>query len=107
MTKKKEKISEIDTAEKILSIVFDALSKGQFNYHVAKLKGKTEDGNTEEMVATKLNAIDTKRLLEAVTALEKIVNLKNKADGKEIAEASSKIILPEVEYPKEEGGEAQ
>ena len=104
----KRKVDEIKTAEKILKIVFDALSGGQFNFHVAKLKGKTGEGNTEDVVETKLEALDTKRLLEVVTALEKIVNMKKKA-GEELRteqpESAGKIILPEIEYPDTCGGD--
>ncbi len=100
-------VDEISTADKILKILFDALARGQFNYHVAKLKNKTEEGNTEDVVETKLKALDTKRILEAVSALEKIVNMKKKMEENTAVkeEGAGKIMLPEVEFPTEDGGE--
>lgn len=93
------KIDEIKTAEKILKIVYKALDKGQFNFHVAKAK--------EDVVETRLEALDTKRILEAVTALEKIVNMKKKSleNGVSDEETKGRIILPEVEYPEDDGGD--
>ena len=104
----KRKIDEIETADKILKILFAALKKGQFNYHVAKLKGSKEDGSGEEITETQLDAIDTKRLLETVTAIEKIVNMKKKAesDAQSAAEAAE-IVLPEVEFPKDDEGDEE
>lgn len=101
------KIDEIKTAEKILKILYKALGKEQFNFHVAKLKGKTEEGNTEDIVETRLEALDTKRLLEVVTVLEKIVNLKKKTGAEEAEDQNrpGKIVLPEVEFPEEFGGD--
>ncbi len=102
----KKKIDEIVTAEKILEIVYKALSGGQFNYHVAKIKGKATGSAAEDVVETKLKAIDTKRLLEAVTALEKIINLKKKTAVGESEEACcGKVILPDVEFPENFGGD--
>ena len=103
----RKKIDEIKTAEKILDIVYKALGGGQFNFHVAKLKGKTGEGNTEDVVETKLEALDTKRLLELVSALEKLVNLKKKTatEQTEADEKPGKIILPEVEFPDNFGGD--
>ena len=97
--KVRKKVDEIKTAEKILKIIYRELGKGQFNFHVAKAK--------EDMVETKLEALDTKRILEAVTALEKIVNMKKKSaeDRPPEEELKGKIILPEVEYPEDAGGE--
>ncbi len=102
-----KKIDEIKTAEKILKILYKALGKEQFNYHVAKLKGKNGEGATEDVVETKLEALDTKRLLEVVTVLEKIVNLKRKTGEESTAEGSvqGKIVLPEVEFPEDFGGD--
>lgn len=101
------KIDEIKTAEKILKILYKALGKEQFNYHVAKLKGKNGEGASEDVVETKLEALDTKRLLEVVTVLEKIVNLKKKTGAETEPEDSrpGKIILPEVEFPEDFGGD--
>ena len=104
----RKKVDEIKTAEKIIKILYKALGEEQFNYHVAKLKGKNGEGNTEDVVETKLEALDTKRLLEVVTVLEKIVNLKKKScpemtpDGEE----TGKIVLPDVEFPDDFGGDA-
>lgn len=104
----KRKIDEIETANKILKILFDALKTGQFNFHVAKLKGSKEDGSGEEITETRLDAIDTKRLLETVTAIEKIVNMKNKAESDiQQAEEAAKIVLPEVEFPQDSEGDGQ
>ncbi len=101
------KIDEIKTAEKILKILYKALGKEQFNYHVAKLKGKNGEGSTEDVVETKLEALDTKRLLEVVTVLEKIVNLKKKTGFDSEAEENrpGKIVLPDVEFPEDFGGD--
>ena len=102
----KRKIDEIETANKILKILFEALKTGQFNFHVAKLKGSKEDGSG--ITETRLDAIDTKRLLETVTAIEKIVNMKNKAESDiQQAEEAAKIVLPEVEFPQDSEGDGQ
>lgn len=102
-----KKIDEIKTAEKVLKILYKALGKEQFNYHVAKLKGKNGEGSTEDVVETKLEALDTKRLLEVVTVLEKIVNLKRKTGQEESVDENKpgKIILPDVEFPEGNGGD--
>ena len=103
----RKKVDEIKTAEKILNILYKALGNEQFNFHVAKLKGKTGEGNTEDVIETKLEALDTKRLLEVVTALEKIVNLKKKTEVETLNGESKpgKIVIPEVEYPDDSGGD--
>ena len=103
----RKKVDEIKLAEKILDIVYKALKGGQFNFHVAKLKGKNGEGNREDVVETKLEALDTKRLLEVVSALEKIVNLKKKSgtDSQESEGKPGRIVLPEVEYPEGFGGD--
>lgn len=101
-----KKVDEIKTADKILKIVYDALAGGQFNYHVAKLKGKSGETNGEDILETKLKAIDTKRLLEAVTALEKIINVKKRVYPEEQEkESAGKVVLPEVVFPEEVGGD--
>ena len=96
----RKKANEINTADKILKIVYEALGGGQFNYHVAKLK--------DEIYETKLETLDTKRILEVVTALEKIVNMKNKAGETSDKETKpqGEIIIPETICP-DEGGEEE
>lgn len=102
-----KKIDEINTAEKILKILYKALGNEQFNFHVAKLKGKSTEKAGEEVMETKLQSIDTKRLLELVSALEKIANLKKKkcAETAENENKPGKIVLPEVEFPEDFGGD--
>ena len=102
------KIDEIKTADKILKIIFKALKEGQCNFHVAKIKGGKGDGGTEEITETQLDAIDTKRLLETVTAIEKIVNMKKKTDGEvKNTPQTAKIVIPDVEFPDIDGGDAE
>ncbi|MDP4118144.1 MAG: hypothetical protein Q8873_03015 [Bacillota bacterium] len=102
-----EEIKEVQTADRILEIVLEALKMGQFNYHVAKLKNK--NGETgEDVIETKLKALDTKRILEVVTALEKIVNVKRKVSDESVQsenQEAGKIILPDIEYPQDCGGD--
>jgi len=106
---------ELQAADTIINMVMDAVQEGQFNLHVAKVRETSADGISEELVEKKLGALDTKRILEAARALEKVVMLKRKLlDMEEKKQpvtqtegACMRIVLPEVIPPPLPPGAAE
>lgn len=98
---------ELQAADTIINMVLEAAQEGQFNLHVAKVRETSVDGISEDLVEKKLGALDTKRILEAARALEKVVSLKRKLlDTEEKKQpvqqpedARLRIVLPEVASP--------
>lgn len=107
--RKRKETEELEAADKIIKLLSEALDEQQFHFHVAKLKESSCGNASEELIAKKLEAIDTKRLLEAITALEKVFNMKKKllqASSKtevkiQTKNSGGKIMLPPIEIPQE------
>lgn len=88
-------IADIESVDKILDLIsglFD--KKDQFNFHVATVKGIDEEGRPYERICeTKLKAVDTRRLVLAVNAFFKALEIKRKLCGIVDAEKRQEFLL--------------